>query len=105
MNAGNSAGAKGHRFERVNRGNMPRHRAENMPDHTADVFMAFAVISRLVKLNLGAATQKLLDLAIEESRVSFMLIFVFAMIYSLPQFDPRFFASCSYYIGKGYDLS
>ena len=29
VNAGNAVGAKGHRFEIVNRGNMPRHRADN----------------------------------------------------------------------------
>jgi hypothetical protein len=34
MNAGNSAGAKGRRFEIVNRGNMPRHRADYAHDHT-----------------------------------------------------------------------
>ena len=33
MNAGNSAGAKGHRFETVNRGNMSRHRADCAHDY------------------------------------------------------------------------
>ena len=34
MNAGNSAGAKGCRFEIVNRGYMPRHRADYAHDNT-----------------------------------------------------------------------
>ncbi len=34
MNAGNAAGAKGRRFEIVNRGHMPRHRADYVHDHT-----------------------------------------------------------------------
>ena len=33
MNAGNAAGAKGCQFEIVNRGNMPRHRADYVHDH------------------------------------------------------------------------
>ena len=32
-NAGNAAGAKGHRFEIVNRENMPRRRADYVHDH------------------------------------------------------------------------
>ncbi len=34
MNAGNAAGAKGRQFEIVNRGHMPRHRADYAHEHT-----------------------------------------------------------------------
>ena len=48
MNAGNAAGAKGHRFEIVNRGNMPRHRADYAHDNQTYSLHAMSVSSPMV---------------------------------------------------------
>jgi len=48
MNAGNAAGAKGRQFETVNRGNMPRHRADYAHDNQTYSLHAMGVSSPMV---------------------------------------------------------